>query len=75
MKFTLIEVSFSWLNENLFSLKLHNHSRTINVFYGTIRPSNPAQFQFFPHPVLSESLVITLVAAFILELRSNSKEI
>ena len=51
IKLSLIEVSFSWLNENFFLLKLHNKSRTINIFYGTIHSSNPAQFQFFPHPV------------------------
>ena len=69
MKFTLIEVSFSWLNENLFSLKFHNNSRTINVFYGTIRPSNPAQFQFFLHPV--RILGYYYSGGFHLELRSN----
>ena len=69
MKLSLIEVSFSWLNENLFLLKLRNKSRTINVFHGTIRPSNPAQFQFFPHPV--RILGYYFSDGFHLELRSN----
>ena len=68
-KLSLIEVSFSWLNENLFLLKLHNKSCTTNVFYGTIRVSNPAQFHFFPHPV--RILGYCFSDGFHLELRSN----
>ena len=51
MKLTLIEakVSLSKFNGNLFLLKY----RSIDVFYRTIWPSNPAQFQFFPLPVRS----------------------
>ena len=67
MKLSLIEVSFSRLNENLFFLKLHNKSHTTNVFYGTIHPSNPAQFQFFPHPVII--LAYCFSDGFQLELR------
>jgi len=69
MKLSLIEVSFSWLNENLFLLKWHNKSRTTNFFYGTLHPSNPAQFQFFPHPVTI--LGYCFSEGFQLELRSN----
>ena len=46
---SLIEakLSFSWLNKDLFVGHNIVQSRTIDVFYCTICPPNPAQFKFF----------------------------
>ena len=58
MKLSLTEVSFSWLNENLFLLKWHNKSFSMVQFI----PQIPHNFNF--SRTLSESLVIALVTAF-----------
>ena len=51
-------------HENLFWLvnKLHNKSRSIDVFYRTILPPNPAQFVIFPAPCHNPWLLFSLVA-------------
>ena len=65
MKLSLTEVSFSWLNENLFLLKWHNKSFSMIQFI----PQIPHNFNFSPHPV--RILGYCFSDGFQLELRSN----
>ena len=64
MKLSLIEVSFSWLNENLFLLKLHN--KRFLRYNSSIKSRT---ILIFPHPV--RILGYCFNDSFHLELQSN----